>query len=211
MICDEVERNERAPEVVEIKVQSGFGHMRLYAVVDRRLLDYRTPFLGHRAGAGTFELSTLNAQLAVPSELRFMAYTSIDGLPEPQRSAAKSRVVRLVRPTEPSASASASESKTAKQKSPRPAVKIQILVKRKPDAGPSNEQPRRPFVLRPPAAPAPKAAAADAAPIHKPAEVVTGEPSAYGIAQLAARGASKQELFQQRLLHKIKMAKMRGK
>lgn len=69
-----------------MKVQSGPGGAKtLYTIFDRRLLDHRTPFLARRAGDGSIEISTLNTQVAVPSEVRLIAYESTKKLPQPWR------------------------------------------------------------------------------------------------------------------------------
>ena len=86
LICDEVHRHERCAEVVVLKVQSGPGGTRtLYTIFDRRLLDHRTPFVARRAGDGSIEISTLNTQIAVPGEVRLIAYESTKKLPQPWR------------------------------------------------------------------------------------------------------------------------------
>lgn len=86
LICDEVRRHERCPEIVVLTVQSGPGGARvLYAVFDRSLLDYRTPFVARRNADGTVEVSALNTQVAVPGEVRFVAHESEDGPPQPWR------------------------------------------------------------------------------------------------------------------------------
>jgi len=90
MVCSMVRRHERCREVVILDVQSGpGGASSLYAVFDRLLLDPRTPFLARLGRQGSVEVSSLNTQLAVPSEVRFLAYTSVDGLPQPFQDEAK--------------------------------------------------------------------------------------------------------------------------
>jgi hypothetical protein len=85
-----VRRHDLSRDVVVLDVQSGPGGARsLYAVFDRQLLDHRTPFLARLGPTGSVEVSSLNTQLAVPSEVRFVAYTSIDGLPQPFKDEAK--------------------------------------------------------------------------------------------------------------------------
>jgi hypothetical protein len=90
MICEDTRRHERCDQVVVLKVQSGSGGpKRLYAVFDRRLLDYRTPFLARARNGLAFEVSTLNTLVTVPHEVRFTAYASPDGLPQPFRDMVK--------------------------------------------------------------------------------------------------------------------------
>ena len=90
MVCSMVRRHERCRAVVILDVQSGpGGASSLYAVFDRVLLDPRTPFLARLGRQGSVEVSSLNSQLAVPSEVRFVAYTSVDGLPQPFQDEAK--------------------------------------------------------------------------------------------------------------------------
>lgn len=99
LICDEVHRHERCAEVVVLKVQSGSGGARtLNSVFDRRLLDHRTPFVGRRSRDGIIEVSTLNTQVAVPSEIRLIAYESIERLPQPWRDKVSRAETRNVTP-----------------------------------------------------------------------------------------------------------------
>jgi hypothetical protein len=90
MICEDTRRHERCDEVVVLKVQSGAGGpKRLFAVFDRSLLDYRTPFLARAKNDRSYEVSTLNSLARVPGEVTFTAYSSLDGLPQPFRDLAK--------------------------------------------------------------------------------------------------------------------------
>jgi hypothetical protein len=86
IFCEQVSRHDHCQEVVVLKVLNGpRGANKLFAVFDRTLLDYRTPFLARIRDDGTIEVSTLNGQLRIPSEIRFTAYTSLASLPQPYR------------------------------------------------------------------------------------------------------------------------------
>lgn len=86
LICDAIHRHELYPEIVVLNVQSGpVGTDTLYSVFDRKLLDHRTPFVARIGKNGSIEVSTLNTQIAVPSEIRLMAYESPKNFPQPWR------------------------------------------------------------------------------------------------------------------------------
>lgn len=139
LICDEVHRHEQCAEVVVLKVQSGPGGVRtLYTIFDRRLLDHRTPFVARRAGDGRIEISTLNTKVAVPGEVRLIAYESPKKLPQPWRE--KVNGVQTSKATPPTVSLkpkdeipTASTAKTTNTPRPDPA-QVQVTFKhRRPD------------------------------------------------------------------------------
>jgi hypothetical protein len=133
MICDEVRRHPRCDQVVVLKVQGGPGAgSTLYAEFDRRLLDHRTPFLARRRKDGSVEISTLNTQLPVPGEIRFVAYPSLNGLPQPFLDQALGLpAVKVVYAAHAAASAPPPpEAIAPAQKPPRPdPTKVQITYK----------------------------------------------------------------------------------
>ncbi len=123
-----------------LKVQSGqSGAKTLYAVFDRTLLDHRTPFVARRTKAGSVEVSTLNTQVAVPGELRFVAYESPKDLPQPYRDKVMGIQVAKHAPaaatTQPRASVPI-ETPTKSAKTPRTdPVRVQITYKQlRPDS-----------------------------------------------------------------------------
>jgi hypothetical protein len=86
LICDAIHRHELYPEIVVLSVQSGPGGTgTLYSVFDRKLLDHRTPFVARVDKNGSIEISTLNTQIAVPDEIRLIAYESPKNFPQPWR------------------------------------------------------------------------------------------------------------------------------
>ena len=96
MICEEVRRHDRCQSVVCLKVRTEQGYSpMLYAVFDRSLLDHRTPFLARPLPDGSIEVSTLDTQAKTPDEVRFVAYRTLDSLPQPFRGEAKG--IRLIK------------------------------------------------------------------------------------------------------------------
>jgi len=163
MICDEVHRHTRCDQVVVLKVQSGTGAgSTLYAEFDRRLLDHRTPFLARRRQDGSVDVSTLNTQLPVPGEVRFIAYPSLESLPQPLRDQALGvQPVKLVNVAQAATRAApVQDAVTRAPKPPRPdPAKVQITYKH-----------RRPEEVRPKAK---KTAQIDAKPAAEPASTAS--------------------------------------
>lgn len=116
LICDEIRRHQRCAEIVVMKVQDSSGSARtLYAMFNRTLLDHRTPFVARRKQDASFEVSTLNTQNSVPDELRFQAFSSPDGLPQPWRNYVKGIHVTQAAPV-----AAAMQPKTPHSQTPNP-------------------------------------------------------------------------------------------
>ena len=139
LICDEVHRHERCAEVVVLKVQSAPGGTRtLFSVFDRRLLDHRTPFVARRVSNGSTEISTLNTQVAVPGEVRLIAYESTKKLPQPWRDKVnggktKEAMPPTVSPKQQENPPTVSTEKATKTPRPEPA-QVQVFYKhQRPD------------------------------------------------------------------------------
>jgi hypothetical protein len=227
MICEEIRTNTSCAQVVEIKVNEGAGGKGwVYAVVDRSLLDYRTPFLARMAEDGSIEISTLDIKIEVPTEIRFKGYLSADKLPEPFLS----RVRGLEVNDQPR---SGDQAPTRGGLAPAPNNLGGLRrIRRDPSVAPVIYRNNRNEIQKTSKAPRlrkyqdsattgknisnPKTAVAEQNPrlnyaYKQPEPVSSSTISAFQISQLASMGASKQEIHQQRLLHKIKMAKLRSK
>lgn len=150
MICDELHRHPRCDKVIVLKVQSGPGGAQtLYAVADRTLLDHRTPFLARLRQDGSVEVSTLNTLVQTPGEIRFIAFASLDGLPQPLQNEAKG--IHVVKPSIPPAAGgqrpqALPQPASAPPKKPRPdpkSIPVTVIRSRRPDqVKPKTAKPR---------------------------------------------------------------------
>lgn len=166
LLVEKIARHETRADVVLLTVHPAAGDapVILYAVVDRQLLDHRTPFLGRRGEDGSIEVSTLNALLAVPAELRFTAFSSPERLPPPPQPTRASTAAPVpasrtwMRPAQVPTLAPVRPS--VKVKTHRPDRQVQITYKPAPPPTPPAPAAKAapPQRKAPPAAPPPPVA-----------------------------------------------------
>jgi hypothetical protein len=77
LYCGRIHRLDGAPQIAVIYIENRIhGVNTLYADIDARQLDHRTPFLYRARRGGAVEISTLNVLSRDPGEVRFTARTS---------------------------------------------------------------------------------------------------------------------------------------
>lgn len=203
-IYDRVETVPERPGLIRLIGQEHGGRpFRLYAVLDGQRLRKEFACWLHSARAGVYEVSTLDGQTAPPAELRFAAYLA---LPHGGDDAGADVPIKLLRRIPGKQASHETLTPRASRREPvlPPPTRNQPALRRR-DGAMAAQPPtegRRPTVTET----RPKKLEF-AANVNSAAESI----SATQIALNRARGMSKAELHQQKLLHKIKMAKLRGK